>query len=74
LCLVDKLDKNIRSKIERYAQEYVSLPEQSLGRRSVEDRVFEYINSMPKMHLRMEYVRHYYAERHKLEKEHYEKK
>jgi hypothetical protein len=63
--LVDKLDKNIRSKLERYAVEYNSLTEHSQGRRSVEDRVFSYINELPKEHLRMNYIRYYYEERNK---------
>lgn len=72
--LVDKLEVTIQSKIESFASEYASLPEHSLGRRSVDDAAFKYINNLPKEHMRQRYVREYYALRHKLEREYFEKK
>jgi hypothetical protein len=66
--LDEKLESTIRSKLERYAFEYSSLPEKSIGRQSVDSRAFEYINNLPKPHLRQGYIRYYYECRHKEEK------
>ena len=74
MSLNDKLELTIQSKIESFASEYASLPKHSLGRRSVDDKAFEYINGLPKEHLRQRYVREYYSLRHKLEREYFEKK
>lgn len=59
--LNDKLEDTIRSKLEGFARDHAARPKDSQSRRSVDDAAFDYINSIPKEHLRQRYVREYYA-------------